>query len=97
MGLKKSGALYHVARKQSPITQMWKYLSHGTASEISKILSLPGGNSIHLALDSTELKIPIIQMEILRNRSTDMTWDPRGLASLVFIQYTSTVPVLRFL
>ena len=38
-----------------------------------------------------ELKIPIIQMEILRNRSRDMTWGPRGLASLVFIQCTSTV------
>ena len=38
-----------------------------------------------------ELKILIIQMEILRNRSRDMTWGPSGLAPLIFIQYTVTV------
>ena len=76
---------HHVVRKWSPITQIWTYLSEGTASQISKHLVCALG-AFHpfqdMPLNSMEYKIVIFQKEIVRNRSRDMTWGPRGLDDL---------------
>ena len=73
---------HHVVRKWSPITQIWTYLSEGTASQISKhVLSALGDFHpfSNMALDSRQYKTVIFQKEIVRNRSRDMIWGPRGL------------------
>ena len=76
---------HHVVRKWSPITQIWTYLSEGTASQISKHIVCALG-AFHpfqdMPLNSMESKIVIFQKEIVRNRSRDMTWGPRGLDDL---------------
>ena len=76
---------HHVVRKWSPITQIWTYLSEGTASQISKHLVYALG-AVHpfqdMPLDSMESKIVIFQKELLRNRSRDMTWGPWWLDHL---------------
>ena len=72
-------------RKWSPITQIWTYLSEGTASQISKhVLSALGDFHpfSNMALDSRQYKTVIFQKEIVRNRSRDMIWGPRGLDHL---------------
>ena len=85
-GLKSQVLFYHhVVRKWSSITQIWTYLSEGTASQISKHL-LSSLGAFHpfqnMALDNRKSKIVILQKEILRNRSRDIIWGPRGLDDL---------------
>ena len=79
---------HHIVRKWSPITQIWTYLTEGTASQMSKHLLFALG-AFHpfqnMALDSRKSKIVILQKEILRNRNR-YDLGSRRVRWLVFIQ-----------
>ena len=86
---------HHVVRKWSPITQIWTYLSEGTASQISKHLVYALG-AVHpfqdMPLDSMESKIVIFSEGTTEEQKQRYDLGSLMVRSFVFIQ--NATPIL---